>query len=93
MFLILLILFKDVATTNRPDFTTATPFHPTSGMLMSKTASKLQCRDILLTFIPNVCLGIFLFKNSQIATGQSPPNMIIILNAKMGVFAKDFLII
>ena len=48
MFLILLILFKDVATTNRPDFTTATPFHPTSGMLMSKTASKLQCRDIYL---------------------------------------------
>ena len=36
---------------------------------------------------------MFLFKNSQIAIGQSLPNMIIILNAKMGVFAKDFLII
>ena len=36
MFLILLILFKDGATTHRLDSSTATPFHPTSGMFMLK---------------------------------------------------------
>ena len=44
MFLILRILFKDIATTHSPDFTTATPFHPQSGMLMLNTASQLHCR-------------------------------------------------